>query len=366
LNVTVFPPILLLAHNVPSGTTNPDNTSAWLASELTADGIPFSALFVSCKTNLASSMFTGYKVAIVDFGATWTGGCPKSASSTDESAITGATTTSMWVVGSNAFGATTCASYASGFYSLLGAKWTSGSTCTTLPNATGTAVYAASLASGLRADGIPGSILINKTLAGLSNNVPYDTFNLGASPNTGYLTVSSKVVGTWASGTVKGAALASEPALLAAQLPNSQNWGTGAAGAAIVYNMVDWLSGLTNSTSTGRVLSDYGVAETVIVGVFHSSLSNVYVAIRANGPLAAAVTATLLVNGTAALYGGAVVSASVAVTGNGGFIFLSLTWDAPSTGRFSLSISLTTSSPDLYSPNNLVGFSIMNQATNFG
>jgi len=367
LNVTAYPSILLLAHNVPAGTMNPDNTSAWLAAELTADGIPFNSSFVSCSTGLTSSLFTSYGVAVVDFGSTWVGSCPKSASTTDENAITGATSTSFFVVGSNAFGVTPCASYQSGFFSFLGAKWTSGSTCTTLPNATGSATYAASAGSGLRGDGIPATITINRSLANIAKNVPYTTFNLGANPNTGYLTVSAKVVGTFkTTGSVRGAALASEPALMAAQLPNGQTWGTGAGGAAIVYNVMNYLCGLSSSTTTGRALTDFGVAETALVGTNHAQLTKVYAAIRANGPVGASVSATLFVNGTVALLGGVPVTATGVVAASGGFVFVTLSWEAPSSGFYTLSVLLTPIGPtDLYVANDQVGFSVINQATNF-
>lgn len=363
LNVTVFPPILLLAHNVKAGTLQPDNSSAWLATELTADGIPFTNEFVSCSTSLTSSLFTGYPVAIVDFGSAY-GPCAKGASTTDEGAITGATSTSVWVVGSNAFGATACNSYSSSFYSLVGAKFTAGSTCTVLPNATGTAAWAASLASGVRSDGIPASMVINRTIAGISNEVPYDYFNLGAT-NTAYLTVASKAVGTWASGTVRGAALATDPALLAAALPNSNNWGSGVAGAAVTFNIVDWLCGLANSTSDGRALADYGAAEALVVGVNHAQITDIYAAIRANGPVGGAVVATLYVNGTPALYGGSPVTVQTSVSGVGGYAFVTLVWQAPSSGRYTLSVVITSTGADYDIANNQVEMSVMNQATNF-
>lgn len=363
LNLTVFPPILLLAHNVKAGQSQPDNSSGWLATELTADGIPFTNEFVSCSTSLTSSLFTGYPVAIVDFGSAY-GPCAKSASTTDEAAITGATSTSFWVVGSNAFGATACNSFSSSFYTLVGAKFTAGSTCVALPNATGTATYASTLASGVRADGIPASIAINRTIAGISNEVPYDYFSLGAS-NTAYLTVSGHAVGTWASGTVKGAALATEPALLAAALPNANNWGSGVAGAAVTFNIVDWLCGLTNSTSDGRALADYGVAEALVVGVNHAQLTDVYAAARANGPVGGAVVLTLYVNGTPALYGGSPVSVQGTVSASGGFVFVTLVWQAPSSGRYTLSIVVTSTGSDFDAANNQLGMSVINQATNF-
>lgn len=363
LNVTVFPPIVLVAHNVAVGQNQPDNSSGWLATELTADGIPFTSKFVACGSSLTSGVFTGFKVAIVDFGSAY-GPCPKSASTTDEAAITGATTTSFWIVGSNAFGATACNSYTSGFFSLVGAKFTAGSTCLTLPNATGSATYTASSASGVRGDGVPSSITINRTIAGISNEVPYDYFKLGAT-NAGYLAVTGNIVGTWATGTVKGAALATEPALLAAVLPNSNNWGTGVAGAAVTFNIVDWLCGLTNASSDGRALADYGVAQAMVIGVNHASLSTIYAGVRANGPVGGVVTATLYVNGVPALYGGSPVTAQGTVAGTGGYLFLTLTWEAPAAGSYTLSVVITSAGSDYNAANNQIGMSIINQPTSF-
>jgi len=368
LNVTVFPTILLLAHNVPSGANGPDNTSAWLATELTADGIPFTASFVSCATSLSSSLFTSYAVAIVDFGSTWTGGCAKSASSTDEAAITGATSTSFWVVGSNAFGVGGCSSYSSSFFSLLGAKWTSGSTCMSLPNATGSATYAGSAANGLRADGIPASMTINRTIAGVSTYIPYTYFNLGATPNSAFLTVSAHAVGTWKVGaSVRGAALAADPALFTTPLPSGSSWGTGVAGAALVYNVMGFLCGLANASSPARALTDFGVAETALVGMNHGQRTTVYAGIRANGPVGGPVSVTLYVNGTPALFGGVPVVATGTVSANGGYVFVTLVWQAPSSGRFSLSVIVSPlGAVDLYANNNVLGLSVNNPAINFG
>lgn len=365
LNETVFPKIVFVAHNVPGGTRGPDNTSAWLATELTAAGIPYTAAFVSCKSNIPAATFTGYTVAIVDFGSTWSGGCPKSATTTDEATITGATTTNFWIVGSNAFGTAACSSYNSAFFGLVGASYSGGGTCMVLPNATGAATYTATLASGVRADGVPASITINKTLAGVSTNVPYDYFNLGTT-NTAYLAVNSHPVGTWKSGSVRGAALASEPALLAAQLPNANNWGTGVAGTAVVYNIVDWLSGLSNATATGRALNDFGVPQATLLGQSHSFVSTIYAGLRDNGPVGAVVTATLFVNGSLALFGGAPVAVSATVGAGGGFVFITLNWQAPSSGPFTLVVTITVSGPTDQDPlDSQGGFGVLNQAITF-
>lgn len=369
LNETVFPSILLLAHNVPAGTVAPDNTSAWLATELTADGIPFQSAFVSCKTSLASAMFTGYSVAIVDFGATWSGGCPKGASTTDQGAITSATSTAVWVVGSNAFAATACTSYTSAFFAKIGATWASSGTCGTVANTTASAVtYTAASASGLRSDGIPSTVGINRTLAGVSTYVPYNYLPKGAVASGGgaYAKVGSSVIGTYATGSARGASLDSEPALLTATLPSGSAWGTGVAGASYTYNLIGFLGGFASSSSSGRALTDFGLAQATLVGVNHASQSSVYVGVKADGPLAGTVTVTLLVNGATALLGGAPVVATATVTGSGGYVFVTLVWQAPAAGSYSLSVSLSVAGPlDLNAANGQLGISILNQATTF-
>ncbi|HZY91693.1 MAG TPA: hypothetical protein VFG07_02820 [Thermoplasmata archaeon] len=368
LNETVFPKILLLGHNVPSGTVGPDNTTAWLATELTADGIPFSSAFVSCKSSLTSGLFTGYAVAIVDFGATWTGGCPKGASATDQGVITGASSTAVWVVGSNAFAATGCASYTSAFFGKVGASWTSGATCATLPNATGTLTYSSAPASGLRGDGIPGSIGINRTLAGISTYVPYNVFALGAVGASGgsYAKVGASVVGTYSTASTKGAALDSEPALLTTTLPNANSWGTGISGAAVVYNVMGFLCGLSNASATGRALSDFGVSQATLVGANHAALTTVFVGVRDNGPISGTVTVELMVNGGIALLGGSPVVAQGPVGASGGFVIVTLLWQAPSAGTYALSVSLAVSgAPDYNLGDAQLGLSVVNQPVTF-
>jgi hypothetical protein len=368
LNETVFPKILLLAHNVPSGTLASDNTSARLAVELTAAGIPYSTLFVSCKSSLSSAMLSSYGVAIVDFGATWTGGCPKGASSTDQSAITGASTTAVWVVGSNAFAATACTSYSSAFFAKIGAAWSGSGSCATIGNTTGTLTYTASAAKGLRGDGLPASIGINRTLAGASTYVPYNSLPLGAAAsNAGfYAKVSSSVVGTFSTASPRGASFDSEPALLTTTLPNGNSWGTGVSGAAVVYNVVGFLSGLSNASATGRALPDFGVAQATLIGQSHAALTTVYAGVRANGPVGTTVTVTLLVNGAVALLGGSPVMAAGVVAANGGFVYLTLVWQAPAAGSYTISVSLLVSgSPSYDVADSQLGVSVINQPTTF-
>jgi hypothetical protein len=365
LNLTVYPSILVIGHNVPAGVRTANNESAYLEEELTSDGIPFRTMWVACSAALpAATTLNGYNVVIVDFGSTWIGGCPKFPSSTEQAKFTGTTNVNFLVVGANAFGATTCSSYSTAYMSLLGVTGASSGTCSTLPNATGTLSYTSAPASGLRGDGIPGSMTINKTLGSSSSFVPYDWFTLGTT-NT-FLKVGSNPVGAWrSSGTTRGAAIAADPALVAATLPNGNNWGTGEGGASILFNVMNFLCRLSTATTTGHALTDFAIGQATLVGVSHAKLSQVYVALRANGPVGATVTATLYVSGSAALYAGTFVAATVTLSPNGAYQYVTLTWIAPSNGSFSLSVVLSSLTPDLYPVNNQLPLSVLNQATAF-
>jgi len=365
LNITVFPPILFVAHNVPGGVRTANNESAYLAEELTSDGIPFTPMWVPCATLLpASSTFTAYKVVIIDYGSTWIGGCPKSPSASEQAKLTGATGVSFLVVGANAFGSPACGSYTSAYLGLFGVKWLSGGTCVTLPNATATLTYTSAPALGLRADGIPSSMTANKTLGSSSSFVPYTYFQQGTL-GTAFLKAGANVVASIPASGTRGAGIAMDPALLAGILPNGNNWGTGEAGSSVIYNVMNYLCGLATSTSTGRALTDFGIGQATVLGVNHAKLTVVYVALRANGPVSGVVTATLYVNGSTALYQGTIVAQSVTVAGLGTYQFVTLTWVAPANGPFTLSVVLTTTAGDLYLPNNQLPLTVLNQATTF-
>ncbi|HEY6237914.1 MAG TPA: hypothetical protein VIZ68_01855, partial [Thermoplasmata archaeon] len=365
LNITVFPPILFVSHNVPGGIRTANNESAYLAEELTSDGIPFTPMWVPCSTLLpASSTFTAYKVVIIDYGSTWIGGCPKSPSASEQAKLTGAAGVSFFVVGANAFGSTACGSYTSAYLGLFGAKWVSGGTCITAPNATATLAYTSAPGVGLRADGIPSSMTANKTLGSSSSFVPYTSFTQGTL-GTGFLKAGAAVVASIPASGTRGAGMAVDPAMLAGILPNGNNWGTGEAGSSVVYNVMNYLCGLSTSTVTGRALTDFAVGQATVLGVNHAKLTTVYVALRSNGPVSGVVTATLYVNGSTALYQGTIVAQSVTVAGLGTFQFVTLTWVAPANGPFTLSVVLTTTAGDLYLPNNQLPLTVLNQATTF-
>ncbi|MCI4340028.1 MAG: type IV pilin N-terminal domain-containing protein, partial [Thermoplasmata archaeon] len=90
-NLTVFPNILVIGHNVPSGIRTSFNESAYLQQELTSAGFPYTSMWISCSAALpASSTFNSYNVVVIDFGSTWVGGCPKFPSTTEQGKITGA------------------------------------------------------------------------------------------------------------------------------------------------------------------------------------------------------------------------------------------------------------------------------------
>ena len=366
LNLTVYPNILLLAHNVPAGTRTSFNGSSYLAQEMTAAGFPYTTQFVPCNSAIPLTV-RSFDIVVVEFGSAWGySACPKAPSTTDQNTITGSTATKFWVVGSNGFGLTTCGSYTAAYFAEFGIKWTSGATCTTVPNATAAATWAASTGVGLRSDGIPASMTINGSLAGATRHIPYAYFTIGTT-NTAFLTAATKPVGSYGltSSKVSGVALATDPALLAGQLPNGNNWGNGAAGTALIYNVMDALCGFATASQTGRALSDFGVAQATLLGQSHSFTSTIYVGLRSNGPVGAPVTATLFVNGTPASYNGAPVTATVSIGAGGQAVFVTLFWIAPGGGSFSLSVAISVSGSDLFSPNDQIGFSILNQPVTF-
>lgn len=363
LNLTVFPPILLIAHNVPGGVRTTFNESAFLSQELTADGIPYTSMWVPCSSPLPpSATMNLYSVVIIDFGSTWTGGCPKAPSLTDQGAITGSTGPRFLLVGAYSFGVTTCTSYSSAYFGLVGATWASSGTCITVPNATVSPTYSANSAIGLRADGIPASLTINQTLGASSKFVPYDWFTKGVT-GTAFLKSGTNVIGVVKSG--GSAALLADPAMFTTPLPNGNAWGTGSAGSALVYNLMGFLTGVASSSGPGRSLSDYGLSQVQMLGLSHSKVTTFYVGVRENGASPTTVKVVLLVNGTVALYNGIVVFGSASLASAGATAWITLTWQAPANGPFSLAVAFSGVAGDLYPLNDQMPVSILNQATSF-
>lgn len=367
LNITVYPSILLLSHNVAAGTRTTTNESAYLAEELTAAGYPFQTKFVPCATSIPAGTFTGFTVVVIDFGSNTGGGCPTAASSTDQSTITGTASTSFVVVGSNAFATTTCATYSAAYFTDFGLTTPGASgTCQTDGAAAAAVTYSSAPASGLRSDGIPASLTWNLTIGGSSTFIPYDTFGKGATNS--FLKVGGAANGAYrVSGSTRWVAIAADPSMLRTTLPApaSASWGTGGAGTDLMYNVMGFATGLATSSATGRALTDFAISQVTIVGQSHTLFSKIYVALRANGPVGAGVTATLFENGSVALNGGSVVLATVSIAGGGTSTYVVLTWLAPSSGPYTLSVILTSDTADLWAPDNYLPTNLLNQATVF-
>jgi hypothetical protein len=365
LNLTVFPKILFIAHSYVSGSSL-SNESAYLAEMLSAAGFPYTTMDVPCTSALPSSAtMDGYNVVVIDFGSNPSGGCPTSPTSTDENAITGTTGVSFWVVGANAFGATSAGSYTAAYLSLFGIPGSG--TIVTRSSAPATATYQAAANVGLRSDGIPtgaNAITLNKTLQGSSVYTSYDVFSKGVLHS--YLNQSTNPVSAWAtSGSTRQAALGTDPALLRVALPNGNAWGAGAAGTDLAYNVVDWLGGLSSPGSTGRASTDFAVASVDLVGVNHAAVSTIYSNVRSNGPAGGILTVTLYVNGQPALFNGVVVSADVVVGGNGQNGWASLVWQAPAAGTYTFFVTITGGTGDVYALNNLLNYQVLNQGVTF-
>jgi hypothetical protein len=341
LNITVYPTIVLVSHNVVAGTRTVFNESALLAEELTDAGYPYSTLFVACTTSLTSAELTAFSVAVIDYGSNTGGGCPTAASAADQTAITtAAASTSIVVLGADAYATTTCSTYAAAFFTDFGLTTPGASgTCQTDGAAATALAYTASSASGLRSDGIPATMTYNKTLLTSSAFVPYDTFGKGATNS--FVKVGGAVNGAFkTNGAHRFVAVAGDPALMVTTLPapSSSLWGTGQAGTDFMYNVMGYVTALATSTATGRALTDFGVDQFTVVGQSHAHYTTVYVGVRQNGPTGGLITVTLLVNGTVALLNGQVISTTLTITGAGTNSFVVLNWVAPSGGPYTLEV----------------------------
>jgi hypothetical protein len=159
---------------------------------------------------------------------------------------------------------------------------------------------------------------------------------------------------------VRKVVLALDPSMLVAPLPTAQTWGTGGAAAEVVYNVVDFLAGITTSTSTNanRQGADFAVSEVALIGYSHAATTTVDAMVRNNGLVAGVVTVTLYVNGTPALYGGVVVTETQFLGGGGTSMFASLTWRASGGGPYALTVVITGPN-DSYPSNNQFGTGIL-------
>ncbi|MCI4368750.1 MAG: hypothetical protein L3K09_04225, partial [Thermoplasmata archaeon] len=365
LNLTSFPKILFISHNLPAAVKNSHNDSALMAAEINAAGFPVTQMWIPCATALpASATLQTYTVVVIDFGSQTGTGCPAGPSAADQGRITGAAGVNFFLTGAMLFSSTGCASYSNAFLTLFGIGWTNagGALCTTLRNAAAAASYNAQTAAGLLGQGI-GTLEINQTLMATNTFSPYYTFNR-ALTNPAWMTAGGQNLGSYATpGTTKEVALATDPALLTSNIyynGGNQTWGAGAPGTAVVYNVLNFLCGFSSSTSPGRATSDFAASGAVVVGIKNTQLTYVYVGARANGGQGGVVTAWLYVNGQPAIYQGQPVSATITLGANGASQWGILTWLAPAAATYTLFVTITTTVTDLFAPNNQLPTSIIN------
>ena len=372
MSITVYPTILFIAHAYPAASFPASNTSADIAQKLTADGIPFTSMSVACGSALpAAAVLGAYKVVLIDFGSATGLTCsqvPPGAS--EQLKITSsATTTNFWLMGSNAFTATSCTSYSSAFQTQFGLA-TSG-TCTTAKAATTTLTYTGSSTSpALRSDGVGGvpGLALNQTFQASSAYQPYYTLTLQATGHPWLADSGSLTIGAYTNTSTdhQQLALATDPTLITSTTPNGQAWGTGTgADAAVLWNGVNFLSGLSTTSNAGHGLTDYGIAGATAFDFKHGLATQFYVAVRQNGPSGGAVFATLYVGGAPAYYLGSLVTGAATLTGMGSWTWIAFNWSAPAAGTYVLSLALTSENPDLYLVNNQIPFSVYNNPTMF-
>ncbi len=141
--------------------------------------------------------------------------------------------------------------------------------------------------------------------------------------------------------------------------PGSQAYGTGAASAEVVYNVMDFLAGITAplAPNANRLGTDFAVSELQVIGQKHTAPTTVQAAVRSNTLTGAVVTVILLVNGTPALYGGNVVSETLYIN-PASSTFATLVWQAAGGGPYSLSVEVLAAA-DQDSLNNIFSGSIL-------
>lgn len=371
LNVTVYPSVLFIAHSVTAGTRLANNTSAYLEQEIQAAGFPFSTMFVACNVALpAASTYEPYDLVIIDFGSTSTGTCAATPSTTVQGYFTTAMAspyyTSFLILGSSFFSSTTCSSYSANLLTDVGIK-SSGTTCFTASTSTTSAItYTATTASGFLSNGVQ-SLTLNKTLVGSTGFRPYDYF--AGVTGHGFLSTASGTFGAFTKGTnlARGAAIASDPPLFMTTLPapTSAADGLGAGGTEVLYNTLNYLAGISTSSSPGHATPDFAVSGVTLLGISASHLSYVYVTVRGNGPTGGLVTVSLTVNGTLALYNGAPVQTTFAVPSSGSDTTVVLTWQAPGVASYQLAVVAASFDGSLYATMSQLPISVLNQATTF-
>jgi len=369
-SITVYPRILLIAHAYPAASYPVANTSADLAQALTSDGFPFTEMSVACGSTLPTAATMGaYGVVIIDFGSATGLACanvPPGAS--EQAKITGAaTTTNFWLVGSNAFTATACTSYSAAFQTQFGLA-TSG-TCTASHSATTTLTYTASATSpAIRSNGMPSPLSLNQTFQGSATFQPYYSLTTQASGKVWLADSGATKIGVYTNTTTdhQQVILATDPALFSSKTPDGNTYGTATgADSSVVYNVGNFLCGLSTPANPGRGLPDFGLSGTVLKGLKHGLQTQLYVAVRSNGPASGAVYATLYVNGSPAYFQGSLVTGLAFVPNFGNWTWIAMNWSAPGAGTYTLSIVLTTENTDMFAQNNVQPLNYYNRPTTF-
>lgn len=375
MSLTIFPKIAFIVKNTgytTAHTYGAADEAGWLRAALVDDGIPFTTFTYSCKSNLpAAATFNGYQVIIADYGSNTQPACGTLTASDATTLTTLTTTASVWLVGANPWSTAVGGCPSAAFQTAFGLK--SGAVAcgaTIALPATNTGVLTPSVVYGLQGAGVPATYTVNKSIAA---NTTFQAINISGALQAGFTSVpwfkvGASVVGTFLThgGFRSSAILSIDPAMLVHTLPGGQNYGTGAGASEVVYNVVDWLSGLTppGIGTTDRQQVDFAITEVQVLGTKHAAASTVAVDVRSNGIAGGAVTVILLINGTPALYGGQVVSNIIYLNGGGASTFLTLTWQTQLAGPYTITAEVFGTS-DVNVLNNEFGTGLLPQPVVF-
>ncbi|MGI0150406.1 MAG: hypothetical protein ACREC5_00520, partial [Thermoplasmata archaeon] len=383
LSFTVFPSILVIAKNTAYTTAKSFSSSdeaGWLEQGLLSAGIPFTAATESCSATLGSTLVSGsstytlssFGIVVIDYGSSTYATTCKNDLHHDEAELEALATgtTSVWIIGSNPiFG---CTAPVAAFQTDFGLKYsTSCGSAVALP---ATITYSPNYAVGLENDGIAGSYSVNATVAANATYVLYSMNNWlsAGSHATTFLTDGASDLGAFYAPSTHSREVFEtvDPSTMAQTLPDLDKFDSGAGAASLVYNVIDYLGGITTSATPTNTSNhggtDFGVGEVAVLGQGHASSkpTTVYAAVRSNGEEHGAVTVLLLVNGVPATLGGATVGTTIFLAGGGVSEWITLVWEAPAAGSYSLSVELLASG-DNYALNNELGPGILNQPLTF-
>ncbi|MCI4323837.1 MAG: hypothetical protein L3K03_07470 [Thermoplasmata archaeon] len=380
---TVFPSLYLLAWNGAAGLATTDsNDSGLVGNELTAAGVPYTTSYLGCGTTLpVAATFELYNSVIIDGGSntsrcqTVNGGELKTTdgANIEKAALKGV---NFWLVGQNMWGngsAAACPSTNANFYAVFGLTETASTKgCTNTVNfaaghsqllggALGQVQYTGNLNLGLRLDGSTNSSSLywglNDTIAeswrtsahvfdqyqGLGPMLPkMPVANLTSSTpqivGSAYVCPNSLCVGT-----ANMVITTFDPFQLATSLyPGSSEYANGQAGTELVYNIVNWLDGMSSRTTSGRGQIDESIDQVVVVGTLHGSVTTFWAGLRENGGTGGTIVAQLFVNGQPAVSTGSYVTWAGSLPARfGSTDFVPLYWTAPRAGPYTISVVIS-------------------------